>query len=91
VIVCSVEGTEDAEKTQKQFPHLLVLADQGRGLTDAADVLHRHAKYDGSDADAPTMFLVDRHGTVRWLYRSPSVIARLLPDDVVQVIDAHLR
>src|SRR5690348_8074906 len=80
VIVSSVEGPEDAQKTQTQFPHLLVLADQGRGLTDAAEVIHRHAAPDGGDADAPTTILVDRHGTVRWLYRSPQVIARLSPD-----------
>src|SRR5258708_2512858 len=36
VVVVSMEGTDDAQKTQAEFPHLLVIADQGRGLSDAA-------------------------------------------------------
>ena len=90
VIVSSVEGVDDARQTQADFPHLLVLADQGHGLSEAAELIHPHAAPDGKDADAPTTILVDRHGTVRWLYRSPRVIARLSPDDVLQAIDAHM-
>ncbi|HVS34784.1 MAG TPA: hypothetical protein VMS17_04325 [Gemmataceae bacterium] len=90
VIVASVEGIDDAKKTQAQFPHLIVLADESRGLTNAADLIHKHAKPDGSDADAPTTILVDRQGTVRWVYRSPLVVARLSPDDVLRAIDAHM-
>ena len=90
VIVASIEGLDDATRTQADLPHLLVLADLGRGLTDAVGVLHPHAAPDGRDADAPTTILIDRAGTVRWLYRSPEVIARLSPDDVLRAIDEHL-
>jgi peroxiredoxin len=90
VIAVSVEGAEDASKTQAQFPHLVVLADQVRGLSEAAVLIHAHAGRDGSDVDAPTTILVDRHGTVRWLYRPGDVIARLPPDDVLQAIDRHM-
>jgi alkyl hydroperoxide reductase subunit AhpC len=90
VIVVSVEGRDDATKTQADFPHLMVLADQGRGLSEAADLIHAHAAPDGSDADTPTTILVDRHGTVRWLYRPREVIARLSPDEVLQAIDLHI-
>jgi peroxiredoxin len=90
VIVASLEGPDDAAKTQANFPHLLVLADQGRGLSDAADLVVAHENPHGGDADAPTTFLVDRHGTVRWLYRSPRVIARLSPEDVLGAIDQHM-
>lgn len=90
VIVASIEGAEDARKTQADFPDLLVLADEGRGLSDAAALIHAHAKPDGADADAPTTILVDHSGVVRWLYRSPLVAARLSPDDVLQAIDAHM-
>jgi peroxiredoxin len=90
VIVVSVEGLEDAKRTQSDMPHLLVLADEGRGLTDATGVLHPHAAPDGRDADAPTTILIDRTGTVRWLYRSPEVVARLSPDEVLQAVDEHL-
>jgi alkyl hydroperoxide reductase subunit AhpC len=91
VIVISVEGTEDAKQTQTQFPHLLVLADQERGLSDTAELIHPHAAPDGSDADAPTTILVGQDGKVLWLYRSPQVIARLSPDDVLQAIDEHTK
>lgn len=90
VIVVSVEGRDDAAKTQGDFPHLLVLADQERGLSEAAGLIHPRAAPDGSDADTPTTILVDRHGTVRWLYRPREVIARLSPDEVLQAIDQHI-
>src|SRR5436853_6092160 len=90
VIVASVEGTDNARLTQDQFPHLLVLADQGRGLSEAAGLIHPHAAPDGSDADAPTTIVVDRHGTVRWLYRSPRVLTRLSPDEVLQALGRSL-
>jgi alkyl hydroperoxide reductase subunit AhpC len=90
VIVISMEGLDDAKKTQTDFPHLVVLADEGRGLSEAAALIHPHAKPDGDDADAPTTILVDRKGGVRWLYRSPEVIARLSPDEVLQAIDTHM-
>ncbi|MBV9123465.1 MAG: redoxin domain-containing protein [Planctomycetes bacterium] len=90
VIVVSVEKLDQAQKTQADFPHLLVLSDAEHGLSDAAALIHSHAAPDGSDVDAPTTILVDRHGTVRWLYRSPEVLARLAPDEVVQAIDQHM-
>lgn len=90
VIVASMEGLDDAKRTQSEYPHLLVLADEGRGLSEAAGLVHAKAAPDGRDADAPTTILVDRAGTVRWLYRSPQVLERLAPDDVLQAIDTHL-
>jgi alkyl hydroperoxide reductase subunit AhpC len=91
VLVVSVEGLDDVRKTQADFPHLTVLSDQERRLSDAAGLIHPHAAPDGSDTDVPTTILVDRQGSVRWLYRSPVVIARLSPDEVLQAIDEHLR
>jgi alkyl hydroperoxide reductase subunit AhpC len=87
VLVASLEGLDDARKTQAQFPHLVALADQARGLSEAAGLIHSHAAPDGADADAPTTILVDRNGTVRWLYRSPEVLARLSPDEVLREIE----
>jgi alkyl hydroperoxide reductase subunit AhpC len=91
VIVVSMEGVEDAEKTQAAYPHLTVLADAGRGLSEAAGVIHPHAGPSGEDIDAPTTILVDHKGTVRWLYRTPAVVARLSPDDVLRAVDERLR
>jgi alkyl hydroperoxide reductase subunit AhpC len=90
VLVISMEGTEDAARTQADFPHLLVLADQKRGLSEAAGLVHEHASPDRSDADMPTTILVDNHGVVRWIYRSPEVIARLSPEEVLQALDQFM-
>ena len=90
LIVISVEGPDLAKKTQADFPHLLVLADEGRGLTDAAGLIHPHVAPDGGDADMPTTILADHKGMVRWVYRSLEVIARLSPDDVLQAIDQNM-
>ena len=90
VVVISVEGTDDARKTQADFPHLLVVADQGRGLSDAVDLIHPHSGPGGADSDTPTTFLVDRQGSVRWLFRPREVVARLSPDEVLQAIDTNL-
>jgi peroxiredoxin len=90
VLVASMEGFDDAKKTQDQFPHLVVLADETRALSEAAALVHKHARPDGGDADVPTTILLDKHGTVLWLYRSPVVIARLSPDEVLQAIDRHV-
>lgn len=90
VLVISMEGVDDAKQTQAQFPHLVVLADAGRGLGEAAGIVHPQSAPDGGDTEAPTTILVDRHGTVRWLYRSSEVIARLSPDEVLQALDKHI-
>jgi alkyl hydroperoxide reductase subunit AhpC len=91
VIVVSIEGVELARKTQADLPHLGVLSDEARGLSEAAELIHKNVGPDGGDADVPTTILVDRRGIVRWIYRSPSVIARLSPDEVLQAMDEHFR
>jgi peroxiredoxin len=90
VLVASLDGLDDSRKTQDDFPHLTVLADQKRSLSEAAGLIHPHAAPDGGDADFPTTILVDRSGTVRWLYRPPSVIERLSPDEVLEQVERRL-
>jgi peroxiredoxin len=90
VVVVSVEGPDGAKETQADFPHLLVLADQGRGLSEAAALMHPGAGRDGSDVATPTTILVNGQGSVRWLYRPGEVIARLSPEEVLQAIDQHM-
>ncbi len=91
MIAVSVEGLEDAKQTQAQFPHLRVLSDEGHGLSDAAELIDAKNKGPNNSAiDAPTTILVDRHGTVRWLYRPGEVITRLSPDEVLEAIDQHM-
>jgi peroxiredoxin len=91
VIAVSVDGLDDSKQTQARVPSLLVLSDEGHGLSDAADVLDAKNKGpNNSVIDAPTTILVDRHGTVRWLYRPGEVITRLTPDEVLQAIAQHM-
>ena len=65
VLAVSLEGLDAARKTQADFPHLVVLSDQARGLSEPGGLTHFHAAPDGDDDDVPTTILVDRHGTVR--------------------------
>jgi len=90
VIAVSMDGTDDSQRTQERFPHLVILSDSGRGLSEAAQVVHADARPGGGDADVPTTILVDRAGQVRWLYRSTEIVARLSPDEVLAAIDEHM-
>jgi alkyl hydroperoxide reductase subunit AhpC len=90
VVVASIEGLELAKQSQAELPHLVVLSDEQQGLTNVADLIHRGVDPKGGDADAPTTFIVDRHGVVRWVYRSGGVLSRLSPDDVLKALDANL-
>src|SRR6266478_2990583 len=79
VVVVSVEDGEAAKATQADFPHLLVVSDEERKLADAAAVIHQRSAPDGGDSAAPTTFLIDGDGTVRWTFRPDRVLTRLSP------------
>ncbi len=90
VVIVSLESQEDAAKTRAQFPHLLAVADSEGRLIAAANVLHAHAGPDGRDTAMPTTILIDRTGTVRWLFRSESYMARLSPDELLAAVDREM-
>jgi len=90
VVVISLENAEEAKKTQADFPHLVVVADQGKGLSSVADVIHPHSSPDGGDTAAPATLLVDRQGTVRWEFRPSRYLTRLSPDELLAAIDRSL-
>ena len=73
VMVVSLEGADDAVKTQEQFPHLKAVADAECHLIRVASVVHAHANPQGGDAAAPATILVDRQGVVRGCF-DPTVI-----------------
>jgi peroxiredoxin len=89
VVVVSIEGLEEAKKTQQDFPHLVVVADSDRKLIAAAEVLHPGAGQHGEDVAAPTTFLIDTRGMVRSLFRPRQVITRLSASDVLAAVDAE--
>src|SRR4051812_1419959 len=82
VVVVSLEGRDEATKTQKDFPHLVVVADGEGKLIAAAEVLHPGAGPQGEDIAAPTTFFIDRQGLVRSLFRPRQVVSRLSVGEV---------
>ncbi len=90
VVVASIEDQETAKKTQADFPHLVVVADADRKLIEALAVLHPGTHPDGSDTAAPTTFLIDGKGTVRWIYRADRFLVRLSPAEVLAAVDEKM-
>jgi peroxiredoxin len=87
VIVVSNDNLSDAQQTQTKFPHLMVVSDKEQNIAKAMQVIHAGAAADGSDTNAPTTFLVDGGGYVRWLFRPTRFLARLSPTELVAAID----
>jgi peroxiredoxin len=90
VVVISLENAEEAKKTQADFPHLVVVADAGKGLSSVADVIHPHSNPDGGDTASPATLLVDRQGTVRWEFRPSRYLTRLSPEELLAAIDRSI-
>src|SRR5262245_3301714 len=90
VVVVSVEDREAAQATKADFPHLIVVSDEGRSLVEAVAVLHPHSAPDGGDTTAPTTLLVDGGGTVRWTFRPDRVLTRLRPSQLLAAIDKEM-
>ena len=90
VMVISLEDETDAQATQKDFPHLVVMADKEGGLANAVEVMHRQAGPGGGDTLAPTTLLVDGSGRVRWTYRPDTFFRRLSPAEMVEAVEKSL-
>ena len=91
VVAVTLDTDEESLLTKDEFKHLTVVADHDRGLINAAGVLHAKANAKtGEDAAAPTTILIDRAGTVRWLFGSDNAFRRLSPDEVLAAIDRQM-
>ena len=90
VVVASIEEPAVAQETQKEFPHLVVVADSEEKLIEAAQVLHRGAGQKGEDVAAPTTFFIDKQGIVRSLFRPRQVTTRLSAKEVLAAVDEKL-
>ena len=86
VVVVSLEDQTLAQKTQADFPHLVVVPDADRKLSQTLDLIHRHSAADGGDTSAPTTFLIDGQGMLRWTFRPTRLINRLSPDELLGAI-----
>jgi peroxiredoxin len=74
-VVVSIEDQDTAAQTQRDFPHLVVVSDHERELSNAAEVINKGFSPDGGDSAATTILLVDGQGTIRWLHRPTRFIA----------------
>jgi alkyl hydroperoxide reductase subunit AhpC len=90
VVVISMEDQETAQATQKDLPHLVVVADANRKLSTALDVIHPDSAPGGGDTTAPTTVIVDGSGIVRWTFRPDRVFRRLSPAEVLEAVDKHI-
>jgi hypothetical protein len=56
-------------------------------MAKAMEVVHPGAGLNKEDTNAPTTFLVDGAGQVRWFLRPTRFMVRLSPSDVLAAID----
>src|SRR5262245_62154386 len=90
VVVVSVEDREAAKATQADFPHLVIVSDADRNLSEAVEVIHKRSDPKGGDTAAPTTILIDGKGTVRWMFRPDRVFTRLSPAQLLATIDKEM-
>jgi peroxiredoxin len=90
VVAVSMDDREDAQKSQAQFPHLMVVADTDQKMCQTLNVIHPGAGHGGKDTAAPTTILVDGQGRVRWLFRPHRFLERLSPAQLLAAIDEHM-
>jgi peroxiredoxin len=87
VVVVSNDDLETARATQADFPHLVVVSDARQNMAKAIQVIHAGVGPYGGDTNAPTTFLLDGGGQVRWFFRSRRYIVRLAPNELLKSID----
>jgi peroxiredoxin len=87
VVVISNDDPETAKLTQTEFPHMVVVSDADQNMAKALQVLHKGAGPNGGDTNAPTTFLVNGNGEVRWYFRPAQYIARLPASELLKSID----
>ena len=91
IMAVSLDELEDSAKTQKKFPHLVIVSDADRKLSEAVKVIGPHRGPDGKETLAPTTILIDSKGTVRWVFRPDAFITRLSPAELLARVDENLR
>jgi peroxiredoxin len=87
IVVVSNDDQPTAQQTQADYPHLVVVADADQALAKTAQVLHPGAGPTQDDTNAPTTFLLDGDGTVRWVYRPDRYLTRQSAAELLAAID----
>ncbi len=89
VVAVSNDDPATAKKTQADFPHLVIVSDENQNVAKSLQVVQPGVGPGGTDTNAPTTFLVDGTGTVKWLFRPERFITRLSPEELLTEVDAH--
>jgi peroxiredoxin len=89
IVAVSNDDLETSQKTQAQFPHLMIASDSDMAMAQAFAVIQKGAGHGGTDTNAPTTFLVGSDGKVRWMFRPDTFFVRLSPDELLKAIDEH--
>jgi len=87
VVAVSADDPATASLTQADFPHLTIVSDSDQKLAGAMEVLHQGTDHEGKETNAPTTFLIDREGVVRWYFRPERFINRLPAAELLKQID----
>jgi peroxiredoxin len=87
IVVVSNDDQASATTTQTEFPDLIVISDAQQNLAKAMQVIQPAKWPGGSDTNAPTTFLVDGAGYVRWLFRPDSFFVRLSADKLLAAVN----
>jgi peroxiredoxin len=82
IIAISLDDLENSKATQAKFPHLVVVADFEKSLSEVVQVIQ-------GNANAPTTILVDGQGVVRWVFRPERFLTRLSPEELLAAVDQH--
>ena len=88
IVVISNDDLETAKETQADFKNLLVVSDADQKVANSMEVIHPGVGPQGKDTNAPTTFLVDGDGRVKWFVRPTSFMVRLSPKELLAAIDA---
>ncbi len=91
LVVVSNDDQPTSQKTQADFPHLTVVADTDQKLAKTIQVIHQGVGPGFTDTNAPTTFLVDGAGKVRWFFRPDTFVVRLTPDELLAAIDKNIK
>lgn len=90
IVVIANDDQPTSQATQAAFPHLVVVADTDQHVARAVQVIDAGVGPGLTDTNAPTLFLIDGKGQVRWFARPAQFIVRLSPDEVLTAIDTNL-
>ena len=90
IVAISNDNLDDTKWVQEKFPHLIIVSDADLRMMNALEVIHKGANaHTGGDAAAPTTFLVDKTGQVRWHHRPESFMVRMTAGELLAEIDKH--